>query len=140
MTSALVHVDFHQVNLKEEVTANVPVELIGESPAEKQGLGTVVQVVSEIEVSTLPDNIPSEFTLDISNLTEVDQQITLADLEYDKEHIKIDVENPEEFVIAKVDALVQEEVVEVAPVAEGTEGAPVEGEEAPTEETNEASE
>jgi len=28
----------------------------------------------------------------------------------------------------------------VAPVAEGTEGAPVEGEEAPTEETNEASE
>jgi len=140
MTSALVHVDFHQVNLKEEVTANVPVELTGESPAEKQGLGTVVQVVSEIEVSTLPDNIPSEFTLDISNLTEVDQQITLADLEYDKEHIKIDVENPEEFVIAKVDALVQEEVVEVAPVAEGTEGAPVEGEGAPAEETNEASE
>jgi large subunit ribosomal protein L25 len=126
VTSDLVHVDFHQVNLKVEVTANVPVELTGESPAEKQGLGTVVQVVNEIEVATLPDNIPSEFILDISNLTEVDQQITLADLNYDKEHIKIDVENPEEFVIAKVDALTQEEVVEAAPVVEG-EAAPTEG-------------
>jgi len=135
VTSSLVHVDFHQVNLKEEVTANVPVELTGESPAEKQGLGTVVQVVNEIEVKTLPDNIPSEFTLDISNLTEVDQQITLADLSYDKEHIKIEVDNPEEFVIAKVDALTQEEVVEVAPVAEG-EATPVEGgDAAPASET-----
>jgi large subunit ribosomal protein L25 len=139
VTSSLVHIDFHQVNLKVEVTANVPVELTGESPAEKQGLGTVVQVVSEIEVQTLPDNIPSAFTLDISNLTEVDQQITLADLDYDKEHVKIDVENPEEFVIAKVDALTQEEVVET-PVAEGTEGAPVEGTTETSSEGTEASE
>lgn len=134
VSSTLVHIDFHQVNLKEEVTANVPVELTGESPAEKQGIGTVVQVVSEIEVKTLPDKIPSEFMIDISNLTEVDQQITLADLDYDREHVKIDVEEPDQFVIVKVDELtVEEEPVEAAP-AEGTEGeVPAEGGEAAAE-------
>lgn len=104
-----IHIDFHQVNLKEETTANVPVELTGESPAEKQGIGTVVQIVSEIEVSALPDQLPSEFVIDISSLAEIDQQITLADLTYDKEHVKIDVEDPEQMVIVKVDELTKEE-------------------------------
>jgi large subunit ribosomal protein L25 len=133
-----VHVDFHQVNLKEEVTANVPVELTGESPAEKQGIGTVVQIVNEIAVSALPDQIPQEFVLDISNLTQVDQQITLADLNYDKEHVKIDVENPDEMVLVKVDELTKEEVVVEAPAVEGAEGeaAPAEGE-TPVEGTSE---
>src|SRR3989344_8581566 len=40
VTDALLHVDFLQVDLKQKVTAKVPIELIGESPVEKQGLGT----------------------------------------------------------------------------------------------------
>jgi large subunit ribosomal protein L25 len=124
-----LHVDFHQVNLKEEVSANVPVELTGESPAEKQGIGTVVQVVSEITVTALPDQLPNSFTIDISSLSEIDQAITAADLSYDKEHVKLDVENPEEMVIVKVDALTKEE----EPVAEAVEGESPEGEAAPQE-------
>jgi large subunit ribosomal protein L25 len=49
-----VHVDFLQVDLKEKVEAEVPVELTGESPAEKQAIGTVVQHLNEIKVEALP--------------------------------------------------------------------------------------
>lgn len=130
-----LHIDFHQVNLKEEVTANVPVELTGESPAEKQGIGTVVQVVSELPVRALPDQLPSEFTIDISNLTEVDQAIMVSDLKYDREEVTIDVENPEEMVLVKVDELTKEEEPVAPAEGEATEGAetPVDGEEAPAE-------
>src|SRR3989344_4668561 len=41
LTGKAVHTDFLQVNLKEEVNATVAVELVGESPAEKSGLGTI---------------------------------------------------------------------------------------------------
>ena len=36
VTGVIVHVDFHQVDLKEKVTATVPVELTGEAPAAKK--------------------------------------------------------------------------------------------------------
>lgn len=141
VTDIALHVDFHQVNLKEEVTANVPVTVIGDSPAEKQGIGTVVQVVNELEVSALPDQLPQEFIVDSSILTEVDQAITVADLDYDKENVKINVENPLEMVLVKVDALVDVEAEMAAQAAEdsavtpveGTEGAPVTEGEAPVE-------
>jgi large subunit ribosomal protein L25 len=123
-----LHVDFHQVNLKEEVDANVPVVVEGESPAEKQGIGTVVQVVNELPVRALPDQLPQEFIVDISNLTEVDQSISVADLNYDKEHVKIDVENPEDMVLVKVDALVDVEAELAAQAAEDTAETPAEGE------------
>src|SRR6266404_3053965 len=49
-TGEILHVDFRQVNLKEKVSANIPLELIGESPAEKSGVGTVVLLIQELEV------------------------------------------------------------------------------------------
>ncbi len=128
VTDIALHVDFHQVNLKEEVTANVPVTVIGESPAEKQGIGTVVQVVNELEVSALPDQLPQEFIVDSSILTEVDQAITVADLGYDKEHVKINVENPEDMVLVKVDALVDVEAEMAAQAAEDSAETPTAGE------------
>lgn len=116
-----LHVDFFQVNLKEKVTAKVPVELVGESPAEKQALGTVVQYLSEIEVEALPSDLPEKFEIDTSNLTEVDQTIYLKDLKYDKQKIEIkeDLEN----IIAKVEPPKEEKEEVVAPPAEGEEGA-----------------
>jgi large subunit ribosomal protein L25 len=64
VTDKPLHVDFHQVDLKEKTTADVPIELIGESPAEKQGLGTVVQSINEIEVEALPKDLPDKFEID----------------------------------------------------------------------------
>ncbi|MDP1710165.1 MAG: 50S ribosomal protein L25 [bacterium] len=124
-----VHVDFLQVDLKEKVTAEVPVELIGESPVTKQGIGTVVQQINEIEVEALPADLPEKFEVNIEELIEVDQAIYVKDLKYDK--AKVEIKDDLDAIVAKVEPPQKEEVVEVAPVvAEGevpAEGVPAEG-------------
>ncbi len=122
LTDAVVHVDFRQVDLKEKVTAAVPVELMGESPAEKGGIGTVVQYIDEIEVEALPGDLPEKFAIDASGLSEVDQAVFVKDIEYDK--AKVQVKNDPEEIVVKVEPPQKEEVV-APPV---TEEVPVEGE------------
>lgn len=130
ITDEPLHVDFLQVDLKEKVEADIPVEMSGESPAEKQALGTVVQYINEIKVEALPGDLPEKFEVDISTLAEVDQSIFVKDLKYDKS--KIEIKGDLEAILAKVEPPQKEEVVEApAPVegevpAEG--GAPAEGE------------
>ncbi|OGM09796.1 hypothetical protein A2W13_01280 [Candidatus Woesebacteria bacterium RBG_16_36_11] len=133
-----IHVDFLQVDLKEKVTAEVPVELVGESPAEKQGLGTVVQYIQEIEVEALPTDLPDKFEVDISNLIEVDNAVFVKDLKVDKK--KIEIKNDMEVILVKVEAIKEEvEEVPVAPVPEAGEGeVPVETPEGETVEKEEA--
>ena len=130
-----VHIDFRQVDLKEKVTAEVPVELKGESPAEKTSVGTVVQYIDEIEVEALPGDLPEKFVVDVSSLAEVDQAFFVKDLEIDKAKVTLKVA-PEEIVV-KVEPPQKEE--EVAPPAAEVpvEGAvPAEGgAEAPSGET-----
>src|SRR4030066_1250304 len=63
-----IHVDFLQVDLKEKVTAEVPVELVGVSPAEKQGLGTAVQHLNELEIEALPGQFPDKIEVNLSNM------------------------------------------------------------------------
>lgn len=126
VTGEVFHVDFLQVDLKEKVTANVPVEVVGESPAEKQAIGTVVQQTSEIEVEALPMDLPEKFEVDQSVLAEVDQSIKISDLKIDKS--KLDVKNNPDDIIIKVEPPQKEEVIEPAPQPEGEEGEAAEGE------------
>lgn len=123
VTSDYVHIDFRQVDLSEKITANVPVEVVGESPAEKQSIGTVVQQLNEIEVEALPADLPEKIEVDSSVLVEVDQTIYVKDLKIgNKVTIKTDLES----IVVKVEPPVKEEVVEVAPTpVEGDQ--PVEG-------------
>lgn len=134
-----LHVDFRQVDLKEKIEAQVPVEVIGESPAEKQNLGTVVQQLHEIEVSALPTELPEKITVDASTLVEVDQAIYVKDLKVDK---NVEIITDLETIVVKVEPPTKEEVVEVVATPAEGEVAPVEGEqvvegEAPKEESKE---
>ncbi len=122
VSDALLHIDFHQVDLKEKVEAKVPVGLTGESPAEKQSIGTVVQYLNEIEVEALPADLPDKFEIDISKLSEVDQMVHVKDLLFDK--FKIEVKTDLEEILVKVEPPQKEEVVAPPAPAE----VPVEGE------------
>lgn len=133
VSDVLIHADFRQVDLTEKITAEVPVEIIGESPAEKQNLGTVVQYLDEVEVEALPTDLPEKFVIDASKLVEVDQAVIAKDLSFDKKKVGLKID-PEEIVV-KVEPPQKEEVVVPPPAVEGevpAEGAPVtEGEAAP---------
>lgn len=130
VTEETIHVDFLQVDLKEKVEAEVPVELSGESPAEKQALGTVVQYINEVMVEALPGDLPEKFTVDISNLAEVDQAVFVKDLKIDKS--KIEVKEDLEAIVVKVEPPQKEEVIPVAAETPAGEEVTPEGE-IPTE-------
>lgn len=129
VTDKPVHIDFLQVNLKEKVEAEVPVELTGESPAEKQSIGTVVQYVKEIQVEALPTDLPEKFVVDVSELAEVDQAVFVKDIKVDRSKVEIKADSEE--IVVKVEPPQKEEVAPVPTPAEGEtvpSEAPAEGE------------
>ncbi len=110
VTNTPVHVGFYKVNLKEKTRATVPVEVIGAelSPILKSGEGVLLTLLNEVDVECLPSDIPHEFTIDVSGFTEVGTSITAAQLQYDKNKVKlIDIE-PEELIV-KIDYPQREE-------------------------------
>lgn len=130
-----MHIDFHQVNLKEKVTANVPVEVIGESQMVKDGLAVLDINIHEIEVEALPTDIPESIIFDISNLKEIGDHLKVSGIKVATEVTVLT--DPEKIVVA-LGAPQKEEVVEEATVEEavtGAEAPAVEGEGTKTEES-----
>ncbi len=112
ISNEVIHVDFRQVDLKEKIEAMVPVEVLGDSPAEKQNLGTVVQQIHEIEVEALPSDLPEKVEVDATLLVEVDQAIYVKDLKVSKD---VTIKTDGELIVVKVEPPTKEEV---APVVE----------------------
>ncbi|MDD4410047.1 MAG: 50S ribosomal protein L25 [Candidatus Pacebacteria bacterium] len=83
MTNEPIHVDFYQPNLKSEVEAHVPVELVGVSPAVSLG-GTIVINLHELPVKALPTDLPAKIEVDISILQEIGSHILVKDLKLSK--------------------------------------------------------
>lgn len=62
------HVDFLQVNMKEEITISVPVRLEGEAKAVLSENGFVDAAVDTIDVTCTPGNMPAEFVIDVTEM------------------------------------------------------------------------
>ncbi len=77
----VTHVDFLAPNMNVVMTVGVPLALVGEAPAVQTEDGILVQDLTEIQVSALPDQIPAALTLDVSHLIEIHAQITAGDVE-----------------------------------------------------------
>ncbi len=63
ISQALLHVDFHAVNLRQEITSEVPVVLVG-----------------TVTVHALPTELPPHLDVSIESLQEVDEAIHVSDL------------------------------------------------------------
>jgi len=101
------HIEFLAVNIKEAVKATVEIEIVGENDLIKQG-GIAVKSLGEIEIETLPTNIPHVIEVDISNIKEYGEAIRVKDLGLDK---SIKVLTDEDLTVVVLDE-VKEEVVE----------------------------
>jgi len=140
VTGEMIHVDLYKVNLKEKTTVEVPIEIVGESASAKMG-NVLINVIDSVEVEALPTDLPENFVVDISKLATLEDMITVADLEYDKEIMTI-VTDPEQ-VIVKTEEPKEEEIVmeETLPEVEGeAEKAEEGGEEAGAGEQSEKKE
>jgi large subunit ribosomal protein L25 len=136
----VIHVDFIQVNLDEEITVAVPVRLVGEAKEVEQEGGLVDPAVDSIEVVTTPRNIPDEFVVDVSEMT-MDTVIRLGDIPMPAGvTVTGDPESPVVTVltmraeVAEIEAADAEAAAEQEAEAEAAaEGAPAEGAEAAAE-------
>jgi len=73
------HVDFYVIEKGKKVTVHVPILFEGESIAEKAGL-MLVKIMHEVEIEAMPKDLPHELVIDISDLSEVGQQILVKDI------------------------------------------------------------
>lgn len=61
------HVDFHKVNLDAAVEVTVPVKLEGDCAGVRAG-GILEQLMWEINIETLPMNVPDHIVIDVTNI------------------------------------------------------------------------
>lgn len=129
------HVDFYEVNMSETLTATVQLEFVGEPLAVKALGGTLVKVISEVEVECLPKDLPHSIEVNIESLKTFDDQISLQDIKLPS-GVSLTAEDLKELVVKvqpprDVDAELAEPVTEDISKVEGAV-------EAPTEEKSEA--
>ncbi len=131
LSGELIHVDFYQVTKTEKIRVAVPIVLVGEAPASKLKNNIIELILSELEVESLPADLPPQIEVDITPLAEVDQGIAVHELQLKP---GVTLLAPPEQLVVKVSAIAEEkeEVPVVAvPTAEAAvpeeEAAPAEG-------------
>jgi len=80
MSHSLVHLDLHAVNLKEKITAEVPISFVGASSAVDDLAGTLIESKQEVEVECLPTDLPHELEVDITSLATFDDVLRVSDI------------------------------------------------------------
>jgi large subunit ribosomal protein L25 len=75
----LLHADFYQVAMDKAITVTVPIVLKGEARGVKQQGGIVDFVNRQIEIESLPGDIPENITVDVSELM-LNQGVRVRDL------------------------------------------------------------
>jgi large subunit ribosomal protein L25 len=112
----IVHVDFHAVSAHETISAEVPIEAVGEAIGAKMHGGLLEHIFRYLEVECLPRDLPQVIQVDVTNL-DIGQSIHVREL-----NLPSGVEaitDAEQTVVAVVESRVEEEVVEplVTPTA-----------------------
>ena len=118
ISNKILHIDFHAVKADEMIKSVVPLVLEGEAAGLRQG-GELEQVLHEIEIESLPANIPEVITVDVSAL-ELNQALHVADLKL-MDGVKA-VSDPELIVAhCRAHKVTAEEAAEDAAAAEAAE-------------------
>ncbi len=76
----ITHLDFIQVDLNAEIVVRIPIHLTGDAEEVNNNNGLVDQIMTELEVSTTPRNIPEEVVVDVSAM-DMDSTIHVEDLQ-----------------------------------------------------------
>jgi large subunit ribosomal protein L25 len=102
----LLHVDLLRIAMDVRMRVKIPVHTFGEPQGVKLQGGIFEMVTREVEIECLPDDIPGEFKVDVTELM-IGKQLRASDIPMDAEKIKL-VTDPQR-VIAHVVALREEE-------------------------------
>lgn len=81
VSDKILHIDFYVIERGKKLTVTIPLEYIGEAPAEKVN-GIVVKILHEIEIDVRPSDIPQSIEVDLTKLEDLSSTITVADLKF----------------------------------------------------------
>ena len=100
MKDELIHIDFVEIHKGERISTHVPIHLTGKAPGVAMG-GILEHHLRELYISCFPDDLPSEISVDISNLN-MDESIHVEDLQLGD---KIKILTPGDTVIVHIAAV-----------------------------------
>lgn len=125
LSGKFTHADFYAVSMDKEIKTKVSLQFIGESSAVKNEGGILVKVRQEVEVESLPQNLPHEIKIDLSGLSLIGSRFMVKDIAppqgvkilADSEEVIVLVEAPR----SEADLAALKVVAEIAPKAVETE-------------------
>lgn len=82
VTDRPIHADFYVLSPKHKVTLRVPIKLVGNARGVVESGGRIFKPLSYVRIKVLPEAIPAEFELDISELG-IGQSLHISDLNLD---------------------------------------------------------
>ena len=98
LKNQITHIDFLAINMSEERTVDVPVQLVGEAVGAKEG-GVVEQPLFDLQITATPENIPESIEVDITDL-QINDSYSVGDIKVSGDFT---IENdPEESVVTVV--------------------------------------
>ena len=115
----IVHVDFYGVTLKEKLTLEIDIELIGEPIGVEEG-GILQVELRKVEIECLPSQMPDSLKADLSSL-KVGDHISVGDMEI-PEGVEVLTELDKVVAAIVLPTKIEEVVEEEEEVVEGEEG------------------
>ena len=120
----IMHMDLQRIVEDEQIRMNVPIHYVGEDVAigVKDGGGKIAHLMTDVEVTCLPKDLPEYFEVDVSAL-ELDEMLHMSDIKMpDGVEIPLLAQGPEHD-----HAIVSIHVIKAAPVEEEVEEVVEEG-------------
>jgi len=125
ITEEIRHISFFEIDENKEMAFTIPFKIIGISPAVKNNLGVMVEVMNSVDVKCKVVDLLPFIEVDISALEHPGQSISISDLNI-PEAISLANEDFKNSTVVTVTELQAEEKFDTV-AAETTEEAPVAG-------------
>jgi len=115
----LIHVDFQRVQADHALHVKVPLHFLNEATAigVKQGGGIVSHILTELEITCLPKDLPEFIEVDVANLN-VGQSLHIADLKLPQGVSSVSLQHGEEGNLAVVTIIPPKKADDEAPAAD----------------------
>jgi large subunit ribosomal protein L25 len=120
ISGAYLHADLYAVDLQQKIHVSVPINLTGTAIGVSLGGGVLDYATRELDVECLPNAIPEEFTIDVSEI-EIGQSLHVRDIVV-PEDVEV-LNDPDVTVMSVVAPVAIEEEAPAEEEEEGEEGA-----------------
>ncbi|MBI4789916.1 MAG: 50S ribosomal protein L25 [Chloroflexi bacterium] len=114
ISGRIVHVDFQEVSMTEKITTQVPLTLVGTSPAVTRGEGLLIHGIDTVTIRVLATQLIDTIEVDVTVMNALNQSLFVSDL---KVSDQIEILTPREEMVAKVVPVKEEVIAEEAPAA-----------------------